>query len=195
MESPYKGSKVEDWESITREILKSHPINTDEFVQIVLSSWEKIFNTKIGGELQIGVDVFPPPQILGNFLHLLIAATLEKTHPTIWRRELDKNDKDVVCQTSNDYSFEIKTSSQNRIFGNRSYGQAENASGKSKSGFYAAILFEKCTPKHPRPAIKRIKFGWIDHTDWKAQAAATGQNSTLDTNAWNLKLKDLYTVE
>ena len=195
MESPYKGSNVENWESITREILRSHPINTDEFVQIVLSSWEKIFNTKIGGELQIGVDVFPPPQILGNFLHLLIAATLEKTHPTIWRRELDKNDKDVVCMTSNDYSFEIKTSSQNRIFGNRSYGQAENASGKSKSGFYAAILFEKCTPQHPRPTIKCIKFGWIDHTDWKAQAAATGQNSTLDTNAWNLKLKDLYTAE
>ena len=195
MESPYKGSNIENWESITREILRSHPINTDEFVQIVLSSWEKIFDTKIGGELQIGVDVFTPPQILGNFLHLLIAATLEKTHPTIWRRELDKNDKDVVCLTSNDYSFEIKTSSQSRIFGNRSYGQAENASGKSKSGFYAAILFEKCTPKHPRPEIKRIKFGWIDHTDWKAQAAATGQNSTLDTNAWNLKLKDLYTVE
>ena len=195
MESPYKGSNVEDWEYITREILESHPIKTDEFVQIVLSSWEKIFKTKIGGELQIGVDVFPPPQILGNFLHLLIAATLEKTHPTIWRRERDKNDKDVVCLTNNDYSFEIKTSSQSRIFGNRSYGQAENASGKSKSGFYAAILFEKCTPKHPRPEIKRIKFGWIDHTDWKAQAAATGQNSTLDTNAWNLKLKDLYTVE
>lgn len=195
MKSPYKGSKVEKWETITRKILESHPIDTDEFVQIVLSSWKKIFKTKIGGELQIGEDVFPTPQILGNYLHLLIAATLEKAHPTIWRRERDKNDKDVVCLTNNDYSFEIKTSSQNRIFGNRSYGQAENASGKSKSGFYAAVLFEKCTPQHPTPAIKRIKFGWIDHTDWKAQAAATGQNSTLDTNAWNLKLKDLYTAE
>ena len=193
MESPYKGSNIGDWESITREILEAHPINTEEFVQIALSSWNKIFKTKIGGELQIGVDVFPTPQILGNYLHLLIAAALEKAHPTIWRREWDKNDKDVVCLTNNDYSFEIKTSSQNRIFGNRSYGQAENTSGKSKSGFYAAILFEKCTPQHPQPTIKCIKFGWIDHTDWKAQAAATGQNSTLDPHAWKLKLKELYT--
>ena len=194
MKSPYKGSNIENWEIITQKILKKHPIDTNELVQITLSAWEKIFKTKIGGELQIGVDVFPQPQILGNYLHLLIAAALEKAHPTTWRREKDKNDKDVVCLTNNDYSFEIKTSSQKRIFGNRSYGQAENISGKSKSGFYAAILFEKCTPQRPRPAIKRIKFGWIDHTDWKAQAAATGQNSTLDTNAWNLKLKELYTA-
>ena len=92
MESPYKGSNIGDWESITREILEAHPINTEEFVQIALSSWNKIFKTKIGGELQIGVDVFPTPQILGNYLHLLIATALEKAHPTIWRREWDKND-------------------------------------------------------------------------------------------------------
>ena len=194
MESPYIGSNIDSWESITNELLTIHPIDTTELVQIALSSWDKIFLTKIGGELQIGVDVFPSPQILGNYLHLLIAANLEKTHPELWRREWDKNDKDVVCLVNNDYSFEIKTSSQNRIFGNRSYGQAENASGKSKSGFYTAILFEKCTPLNPKPSIKCIKFGWLDHTDWKAQAAATGQNSTLSTNAWNLKLKNLYSL-
>ena len=194
MESPYKGSDVGEWEAITRKLLAAHPINTEELVQITLSSWEKIFKTKIGDELQIGTDVFPQPQILGDYLHLLIATAFENAHPNVWRRERDKNDKDVVCLTNNDYSFEIKTSSQNRIYANRSYGQAENASGKSKSGFYAAILFEKCTPQHPKPAIKRIKFGWLDHPDWKAQTAATGQNSTLDPNAWNLKLKDLYTA-
>lgn len=192
MVSPYKGIAPRNWESVTDRLLAEHPIDVQELVNVAHSSWKKIFKTKIGGELQIGVDVFPSPQILGNYLHLLIAAALEKSHPTLWRRERDKNDKDVVCLSDDKYSFEIKTSSQNRIFGNRSYGQAENASGKSKSGFYAAILFEKCTPDRPKPALKRIKFGWIDHTDWKAQAAATGQNSTLDTVAWNLKLKDLY---
>lgn len=192
MVSPYKGIAPRNWESVTDRLLAEHPIDVQELVNVAHSSWKKIFKTKIGGELQIGVDVFPSPQILGNYLHLLIAAALEKSHPTLWRRERDKNDKDVVCLSDDKYSFEIKTSSQNRIFGNRSYGQAENASGKSKSGFYAAILFEKCTPDRPKPALKRIKFGWIDHTDWKAQAAATGQNSTLDTVAWNLKLKDIY---
>ena len=192
MESPYKGIAPQNWETITNRLLEEHPLDTEELVKIAHSSWKKIFKTKIGGELQIGVDVFPSPQILGNYLHLLIAAALEKAHPTTWRREQEKNDKDVVCLTNDKFSFEIKTSSQKKIFGNRSYGQAENSSGKSKSGFYAAILFEKCTPDHPQPTLKRIKFGWIDHTDWKAQAAETGQNSTLAPNAWNLKLKDLY---
>lgn len=192
MTSPYFNSSIAEWPNITNSLLQQHPLNTTELVEIVLLSWDKIFRTKIGEELQIGVDVFPSPQILGNYLHLLIAAELEKRYPQLWRREWDKNDKDVVCLQDDRFSFEIKTSSQNRIFGNRSYGQAENASGKSKSGFYAAVLFDKCDPAHPHPSIKRIKFGWIDHTDWKAQAAATGQNSTLDTNAWNLKLRDLF---
>ena len=32
----------------------------------------------------------------------------------------------------------------------------------------------------------------ITHFDWKAQAAPTGQNSILDKDAWNHKLKLLY---
>ena len=54
------------------------------------------------------------------------------------------------------------------------------------------VNFEKFTPTNTHPRIKRIKFGWLDHSDWKAQAAATGQNSTLDKDAWNHKLKLLY---
>lgn len=37
--------------------------------------------TKIGGKLQIGVDVFPSPQIMGNYLHMLIASILTERHP------------------------------------------------------------------------------------------------------------------
>lgn len=194
MDSPYKNKSVDQWEQITEQLVESHPLDTDEIVEVTLEAWQKIMSTKIGDELQIGVDLFPSPQIMGNYLHELIPALMSKRHPDVWRREQTKEDKDLVCLRDNNFSIEIKTSSQNKIFGNRSYGQenSDNNSGKKKYGYYLAINFEKFTETNHNPKIKRIKFGWIDHSDWKAQAAATGQNSTLDGDAWNYKLMQLY---
>ncbi len=194
MNSPYGNTRVADWDVITQQLLAKHPLKEDEIVEIVLDAWDSIMRTKIGRKLQIGVDVFPSPQNMGNYLHMLIPAILAEYYPGIWRGEIDKSDKDVVYIPNDTYSIEIKTSSQNSIYGNRSYGQenSDNNSGKQKFGFYLAINFEKFTPTNPHPRIKRIKFGWLDHSDWKAQVAATGQNSTLDKNAWNHKLKLLY---
>lgn len=194
MESPYLGHPVHEWDAITQQLIDEHPLSEEEIVDVVLEAWESIKKTKIGGKLQIGVDVLPSPQITGNYLHLLIAAILADQYPNIWRGEADKSDKDVVCIDDDFYSFEIKTSSQNSIYGNRSYGQrnSDNNSGKAKFGYYLAINFEKFTDTNRDPDIKRIKFGWIDHSDWHAQAAATGQNSTLDRDAWNHKMKLLY---
>lgn len=194
MNSPYEGRLVAYWDAITQHLIDEHPLTEDEIVEVVLASWDSIMKTKIGGKLQIGVDVFPSPQIMGNYLHMLIAADLAEKHPREWRGEIDKSDKDVVYMPDDTYSIEIKTSSQNSIYGNRSYGQenSDNNSGKQKFGFYLAVNFEKFSPTTPHPQIKRIKFGWLDHSDWKAQAAATGQNSTLDKDAWNHKMKLLY---
>ena len=194
MNSPYEGKPVSQWDSITYDLIQKSPLDEKEIVSIVLEAWDKIKFTKIGDELQVGIDVFPSPQIMGNYLHLMIAALLEKKHPSVWRREKVKGDKDVVCITDDDFSIEIKTSSQNKIFANRSYGQenSDNNSGKEKYGYYLAVNFEKYTDDNLDPMVKQIKFGWIDHSDWKAQRAATGQNSTLDNDAWNHKLKLLY---
>lgn len=194
MRSPFEGRMIAYWDAITQQLIDNHPLSEDEIVDIVLEAWDKIMLTRIGGKLQIGVDVFPSPQIMGNYLHLMIAALLAEKYPNKWRGEIDKSDKDVVYMPDDTYSIEIKTSSQNSIYGNRSYGQenSDNNSGKQKFGFYLAINFEKFTTTNTHPQIKRIKFGWLDHSDWKAQAAATGQNSTLDRDAWNHKLKLLY---
>ncbi|MBP3562639.1 MAG: ScaI family restriction endonuclease [Treponema sp.] len=194
MNSPYEGKPVSQWDSITNDLIQKSPLDEKEIISIVLEAWDKIKLTKIADELQVGIDVFPNPQIMGNYLHLMIAALLEKKHPSVWKREKVKGDKDVVCITDDDFSIEIKTSSQNKIFGNRSYGQenSDNNSGKEKYGYYLAVNFEKYTDDNLDPIVKQIKFGWIDHSDWKAQRAATGQNSTLDNDAWNHKLKLLY---
>lgn len=196
MTSPYEGVPISGWQMLTERIVQQHPLDTKEIVEVVLEAWDKIMLTKIGGELQIGVHIFPSPQIMGNYLHELIPVLLSRRHPEYWRGEETKEDKDLEYIPNSYYSVEIKTSSQNKIFGNRSYGQenSDNNSGKLKYGYYLAINFEKFTSTNRKPKIKRIKFGWLDHTDWKAQAAATGQNSTLSNDAWNYKLKELYSV-
>ncbi|HGG7675208.1 TPA: ScaI family restriction endonuclease, partial [Neisseria meningitidis] len=65
--------------------------------------------------------------------------------------------------------------------------------GKSKNGYYLTINFEKFMPDLKlRPEIKIIRFGWLDHTDWIAQTAATGQQARLSPEAYRSKLKILY---
>jgi len=196
MNSPYDGHPVEEWIYVTNELIQSHPLDLDDIVEVVLYAWERILNTQIGGELQIGKDVFPSPQIMGNYLHELIPVLLSRRFPEKWRKELVKEDKDVVYIPNPFYSVEIKTSSNpNNVFGNRSYGQenSENNSGKSKSGYYITVNFEKFTknPNH-KPKIKKIRFGWIDHDDWKAQKSETGQAAPLSIEARDHKLILLY---
>ena len=195
--SPYEGKPIEEWSSITRKLVDEHPLSPQQIVDVVLESWEGIMKTKIAQELQIGVDVVPSPQIMGNYLHELIPVILAKKNPSLWRKEHDKSDKDLVYIPDLHYSVEIKTSSNpTNLYGNRSYGQenSDNNSGKSKDGFYLTVNFEKFDSKKPtfKPEIRKIRFGWIDHSDWHAQAAATGQQAYLDTTARDNKLMLLY---
>lgn len=195
--SPYEGLSIQEWSVKTKKLVDAHPLNTKQIVEVVLEAWEGIMKTKIADELQIGVDVFPSPQILGNYLHELIPVILAKKEPSLWRKERDKSDKDLVYIPDANYSVEIKTSSNaNNIYGNRSYGQenSENNSGKSKDGYYLTVNFEKFETKKPsfKPQIQKIRFGWIDHSDWHAQASPTGQQAYLDTTARDNKLILLY---
>lgn len=195
--SPYEKLPSYKWEEKTKELVKNHPLNMDLIVDVVLQAWDGIMKTKIANKLQIGIDIFPSPQILGNYLHELIPVLLAEKFPELWRKEYDKFDKDLVYIPNVDYSIEIKTSSNpNNIYGNRSYGQenSEKNSGKSKDGYYLTINFEKFDSKKPnfKPKIQKIRFGWIDHSDWHAQTAATGQQAYLKTEARDKKLLLIY---
>lgn len=197
MPSPYDNLSEDKWSIKTKELIDQHPLDPDLIVDVVLEAWDGIMKTKIADELLIGRDIFPSPQILGNYLHELIPVILAKRNPDLWRREHDKSDKDLVYIPNVDYSVEIKTSSNpNNVYGNRSYGQenSDNNSGKSKDGYYITVNFEKFDSKHPdfKPEIQKIRFGWIDHSDWHAQAAATGQQAYLETSARDLKLMLIY---
>lgn len=197
MISPYEGHHIRDWDNITEDLISKHPLSNEEIVNTILEAWERIKLTKIGGLLQIGVDVFPSPQIMGSYLHELIPIMLAYKHPGIWRKERTKDEKDIVYIPDDYYSVEIKTSSNaTNIYGNRSYGQenSKNNSGKKKYGYYLTVNFEKYTDTNHNPRIRKIRFGWIDHSDWHAQTAATGQQAALALEARDHKLKLLYSV-
>jgi len=102
-----------------------HPLNPHEIVEVVLTCWEAILRTKIGGKAQVGTHIFPRPQAMGTFLHELIPLELSDRYPGIWRRETSADEKDLVYIPDRDRSVEIKTSSsKNQVFGNRSYAQS-----------------------------------------------------------------------
>lgn len=142
---------------------------------------------------RIGVDIFPKPQIMGFFLHELIPLELAARYPMEWRIEKTAADKDIVNIPDDSFSIEIKTSSNpSHIFGNRSYAQGGSLTKKAKDGYYLAINFEKFTGQKKQPEIRRIRFGWLDSTDWIGQKAATGQQSRLPTAVENYKLLQLF---
>ena len=194
MKSPYENIDSSEWQKITETLLNDFPLSKDYLVSLVLKSWDAILRTKIADKWSIAQDVQPKPQTMGFFLHEIIGQYIQADYPKSWRKEKTAADKDVVCITNPDFSLEIKTSSdKNKIFGNRSYAQEVKQGGKkSKSGYYLAINFEKFEETEELPQIRLIRFGWLDHTDWIGQSAASGQQARLPKEVENGKLVVIY---
>lgn len=190
MSSPYEGLTVTAWRDKTIELIKQHPLDNQEIYDIVLTCWNNIFYSQIGSKpFKIGVDLFPAPQIMGFFLHELIPLELEFRKPMLWRKGQSSNEKDLVYVSDSFFSIEIKTSSsQKNIYGNRSYAQGEGISRKNKAGYYLAINFDKFSPNIQHPQINLVRFGWLDHSDWLGQTAATGQQARLNPDVERYKL-------
>ena len=196
---PYEGYAVTEWKRITAELVENYPLSIEDIIIVVLEAWDGILKTKIAGELQIGVDIFPSPQIMGNYLHELIPIILERKYPGVWSRDRKKGDKDLVYLLDDRFSTEIKTSSSpNNIYGNASYGQEDssNMSSKSKDGYYIGINFEKFNNKDVSvlPRIRKIRVGWLNHSDWHSQSASSGQAATISPEVRDNKLLLIYDV-
>jgi hypothetical protein len=188
---PYSGLPRDKWAARTKKLISAHPLDRKELVEVVLLAWDAIFESKIGPHgFKIGTHMFPKPQIMGFFLHELIPLEFAARYPDKWRSEEQAGDKDLVYIPDAKFSVEIKTSShKSQIFGNRSYAQQPTDAKKSKSGYYLAINFETFDKrKRARPKIVRVRFGWLDHTDWIGQTAATGQQAHLAPGCEDCKL-------
>lgn len=195
MASPYSNQPEDKWQEITVNLVGNHPL-LHELADVVLESWNAIFNSRIG-EFYIGKDIFPEPQIMGFFLHDLIALYLSKRHKGEYKLGAPHIEKDVHCIEHPELSFEIKTSSNpTQIFGNRSYAQPSTGNeAKSKDGFMLAVNFEKFTEDNLKPQIKLVRFGYLEHSDWIAQTSATGQQARLTPETYKKKFVRLYPQE
>ena len=197
-DSPYLNLSEDQWLKKTQELIQRHPLTKGELVDVVLRAWNDIFDSRFGPKgFQIGKHIIPKPQIMGFLLHELIPLEFATRYPQKWCGERSATDKDLVCVKDEGFSVEIKTSSnKSQIFGNRSYAQEDQGKGKkNKSGYYLTVNFEKFTRTNSNPKIIQIRFGWIDHSDWKGQEAATGQQAHLTTAADTYKLLTIYTAK
>ena len=195
---PYKDVPLDRWPAVTGSLIRDHPLDKDEIVESVLAAWKNLHESVLGRKLRIGRDIFPNPQIMGFLLHELIPVELAEAHPGEWRREKGKTEKDLVYIPDPKYSVEIKTSSHpTSIFGNRSYAQRSalgKLSNKARSGYFLTVNFQAAKTADEEGKITRIRFGWLDPTDWIGQRAQTGQQSRLTTDADRSKLLQLYPV-
>lgn len=187
--SPYDGVNVEQWRAITEALVENHPL-TPQIVDLCLKSWQSILHGRINTYLNMEIrEMSISPQATGALLHDVIPEYIAKNVPG-FRKGIGK-EKDVVCEYDDDFSFEIKTSSQRSIYGNRSYAKSDG--GKGKSGYYLTINFEKVSANSPR--ILLIRLGWLDHSDWAGQKSETGQQASLSKEARENKLIVLYRAE
>ncbi|MDC3291607.1 ScaI family restriction endonuclease [Nitrosopumilus sp.] len=196
-DSPYADKKLDQWKGITQKLINEHPIDRDELAKVILDSWDAILATNLG-KYTIGVNIFPTQQMLGFFIQQLVSLHFQEKYPDIWRGEEKAVDKDMVNLTNEDFSIEIKTSSHKTgIFGNRSHATKKKDNPKpkkKKSGYYLTINNE-AIKKNTKPKILKIRFGWLDHDDWKGQAARTGQAASLSADVLSHKLISLYDYE
>lgn len=193
MASPYDGLPPERWLEITHGLANEHPLKAAEIVDVVHAAWNSIFGFRIGAKFEIGRDLFPKLQMMGYFLHALIPLEIAVLHPNEWRGEESAFDKDIVYIPNDDFSIEVKTSSDRRhIYGNRSYAQDSKKGKKSKSGYYLTVNFEKFSNNKKRPCVLLIRFGWLDSSDWIGQTPETGQKARLPADVENAKLLTIY---
>ena len=187
--SPYENIAVENWLEITEKLVEKHPLSPI-IVDLCLKSWQSILNGKINTYLNMKIrEMSISPQATGALLHDVIPEYIAK-NVRGFRKGIGK-EKDIVCESDDFFSLELKTSSQKSIFGNRSYAKSET--GKSKAGYYLTINFEKISSENPR--IIRIQFGWLDHSDWVGQRSETGQQASLTKAAKENKLITLYEID
>ncbi len=189
---PYATVPLDEWANKTRELIRAHPLEPDEVVEVVLNVWDRILTTKIAGKLSIGTDVKPSPQMMGNFLETVMVLEFKDRHPSVWREQQAKAEKDLVHIPDDHFSTEIKTSSNARtVFGNRSYAQPALPGTKDRDGYFITVNFDHFNVRTP-PTIHLIKMGWLQHSDWIPQASESGQQASIELQARRRKLMEIY---
>jgi hypothetical protein len=176
---------------VTESLVSRHPLRRRELLDAVQVAWDTVWRTTIGADalaIPLGeVDV--PATVVGYFFEVLLARELGRRHPSQWRGNQSKDEKDLVYLPDGALSIEVKTSGQHgfSVYGNRSVGQNARKSRvikKEKSGYYLTVNFVG-------QVLTFVRFGWIDADDWIPQGAPSGQMAALKPAVYQHKLLPL----
>ena len=191
--SPYEGIERSEWSAVTAKLVEEFPLDSEVLVTVVQDAWRDLFSSSFGdASLRIGKDIFLPAQATGVILEKLIAVHLAKRSEE-WRGGDRKTEKDIVCETNDKYSFEIKTSSSKTgLYGNRSTGHRADSRTKYRTGYYLVINYKLPTETDTGSHIRTVRFGWIDDKDWVGQAQPTGQQASIGVTLARLKLMTIF---
>jgi hypothetical protein len=165
--SPYAGLDESQWPDRTAELLSEYPLGRDELIEVVLGSWASIFDSHIGTRgLRIGEQIFPKPQVMGDYLHELVPYELQERYPEEWRRDRTGADKDLVNLRDDHWSTEIKTSSHaTQVSGTavtrnrrraRRRSQASTSRSISRAGLARTAAFQRSASSDSAGSIMRI---------------------------------------
>lgn len=197
--NPYDGMSDEEKLIKTEELVENHKLSP-YIERICRNAWHSILNGKFNKELNKTIRYMRiSPQAIGALLHDIVSEYvskyIENGEIKGFRRGDGKEEKDIVCEYDDYFSFEIKTSSQRKVYGNRSFSKSEK--GKEKSGYYLTINFEKISKRDDMnsPEILLVRMGWINHDDWEGQEKESGQQAKLKEGVWETQLIDVYRLK
>jgi len=184
------------YNAILLGLINDHPLTIEQIVEVCFRSWNSLMSSSISeADLRFDRDIFVDGRVIGNLLHFLVPYHLSQVSEG-WRQEQAKIDKDVVYIPDVRYSFEMKGTTQggNAVYGNRSYAQESIDPDKPDiSGYFLALNYTKMNEDNPgNSTIARIRFGWLDKSDWTGQAQPTGQQAVPTLFARKHKLAELW---
>lgn len=198
---PFSGLTQNDkniakYNEILSKLIEDHPLTIEQVVEACFRGWNSLLRSSISeADLRFDRDIFVDGRVIGNLLHFLVPYHLSREHGG-WRKEQAKIDKDVVYIQDSRYSFEMKgtITGGNAVYGNRSYAQEKDDPDKPDiSGYFLALNYTKMDEDNPgNSTIARIRFGWLDKSDWTGQKQPTGQQASPTLFARKHKLAELW---
>jgi hypothetical protein len=173
--SPFAGKDPQEYAELAESLIDKHLLSRDEFVDVAHAVYRQVESER--GE---GGSVF------GTKFGRRIGEELAFRYPGVWRPG-KAHEKDVVCITDPSMSFEVKAGGDpHKVVGNRSYALQPSMPGrKSKDGWLLAVNAQDGD-------LPRVRFGWIDLSDWVAQRSDSGQSAYIPAGIRDAKLRDLY---
>lgn len=134
------------------EYTQATGITMDILRDAVLATWNDIEQASIAGVRLLDVA---DSGVVSNLFHSLLPIKLSSLG---YRKDQDKNEKDLHYITDPKFSIEIKTSTSARVAGSVSYIGNGNST-KERSAFYLCVFWSK-------EGITSIKFGIVNFEDW-----------------------------